>query len=206
MCSASRQEPSTCTLEPNECVDGAPNSSIEEKQCMHAIVVDFIYVWMVVLLLITVIIYCHLRIKTCLCFIVYFSCNFICKVDQSVKIYTWRHHSQGGNENVVKLFVSVVYHSSVIVVFGLGFSLYSPSNIFNTIFSPKLHIFRLLIFESYIIHTDHYIYHEQVIVDLLICWCEKIFSNQLSYHSIYWINFDRLTWKMVVTSMNILYL
>lgn len=68
------------SLEPNESVGGAPNSRFEEKQCMDAIVAPFIYEKMIVLLIITVIIRCHLRIKTCICTIIgHVSCNYLCK-------------------------------------------------------------------------------------------------------------------------------
>lgn len=69
------------SLEPNESVGGAPNNGrFEEKQCMDAIVAPFIYVKMIVLLIITVIISCHLRIKTFICTIIgHVSCNFLCK-------------------------------------------------------------------------------------------------------------------------------
>lgn len=77
------------SLELNEGVGGAPNSRLEEKQCMDAIVATFIYVKMVVLLIITVIIRCHLRIKNCICIIIgHFSWNFICKGSSLLKIYT----------------------------------------------------------------------------------------------------------------------
>lgn len=87
----SRRKRHCCVPQPDQSVGvgGAPNSRLEEKQCMDAIVATFIYVKMVVLLIITVIIRCHLRIKNCICIIIgHFSWNFICKGSSLLKIYT----------------------------------------------------------------------------------------------------------------------